>query len=53
MKNLKTMTQMEPELYAASISNIKKFVDRLKDLETKNKSNVKIEKLKKKMKMSL
>ena len=50
MKNLKTMTQMEPELYAASISNIKKFVDRLKDLETKKKnpSNVKIEKIKKK-----
>ncbi len=50
MKNLKTMTQMEPELYAASISNIKKFVDRLKDLETKkiNPSNVKIEKIKKK-----
>ena len=50
MKNLKTMTQMEPELYAASISNIKKFVDRLKDLETKkiNPSKVKIEKIKKK-----
>ena len=44
MKNLKTMTQMEPELYASSISDIKQFVDRLKNLETKkiNPSNVKI-----------
>ena len=41
MKNLKTMTQMEPELYAASISNIKKFVDRLKDLETKKNKSIK------------
>tara|TARA_B100000073_G_scaffold167674_1_gene138754 strand:+ start:539 stop:2242 length:1704 start_codon:yes stop_codon:yes gene_type:complete len=50
MKNLKTMTQMEPELYASSISDIKNFVDRLKNLETKkiNPSNVKIEKIKKK-----
>ena len=37
MKNLKTMTQMEPELYAASISNIKDFVVRLKDLESQKK----------------
>ena len=29
MKNLKTMTQMEPELYAASISDIGNFVERL------------------------
>ena len=35
MKNLKTMTQMEPELYAASISDISNFVERL------NKNNVK------------
>ena len=50
MKNLKTMTQMEPELYASSISDIKNFIDRLKNLETKkiNPSNVKIEKIKKK-----
>ena len=50
MKNLKTMTQMEPELYASSISDIKNFVDRLKNLETKkiNPSSVKIEKIKKK-----
>tara|TARA_B100001173_G_scaffold286068_1_gene273449 strand:- start:14 stop:1717 length:1704 start_codon:yes stop_codon:yes gene_type:complete len=50
MKNLKTMTQMEPELYASSISDIKNFIDRLKNLEKKkiNPSNVKIEKIKKK-----
>ena len=35
MKNLKTMTQMEPELYASSISDIKNFIDRLKNLEKK------------------
>ena len=29
MKNLKTMTQLEPELYAASISDIVSFVERL------------------------
>ena len=48
MKNLKTMTQMEPELYASSISNIKDFVGRLKDLESKkiSPSDVKIEKIK-------
>jgi type IV pilus assembly protein PilB len=28
MKNLKTMTQLEPELYAASISDISSFVER-------------------------
>ena len=34
MKNLKTMTKMEPELYSASISDISNFVERL------NKNNV-------------
>jgi len=50
MKNLKTMTQMEPELYAASISNINNFIDRLKRLENKkiSSSNVKVEKIEKK-----
>ncbi len=49
MKNLKTMTQMEPELYAASISNINDFIDRLKKLENKKISpnNVKVEKVEK------
>ena len=49
MKNLKTMTQMEPELYAASISSINNFIDRLKKLENKkiSSSNVKVEKIEK------
>ena len=49
MKNLKTMTQMEPELYAASISNINDFIARLKKLESKkiSSTNVKVEKIEK------
>ena len=49
MKNLKTMTQMEPELYAASISNINDFIARLKKLENKkiSSTNVKVEKIEK------
>ena len=49
MKNLKTMTQMEPELYAASISNINDFIARLNKLENKkiSSSNVKVEKIEK------
>ena len=49
MKNLKTMTQMEPELYAASISNINDFISRLKKLENKkiSSANVKVEKIEK------
>jgi len=49
MKNLKTMTQMEPELYAASISNINDFIARLKKLENKkiSSSNVKVENIEK------
>ncbi|MBT4951750.1 MAG: type II/IV secretion system protein, partial [Pelagibacteraceae bacterium] len=34
MKNLKTMTKMEPELYAASISNINSFIERFTRTET-------------------
>ena len=34
MKNLKTMTKMEPELYAASISNINSFIERFTRNET-------------------
>jgi len=47
MKNLKTMTKMEPELYAASIGNINSFIERF----TKNDSpkisdkNVKVAKI--------
>ena len=40
MKNLKTMTQMEPELYASSISDIKNFIDRLKNLEKKKNKSI-------------
>ncbi len=49
MKNLKTMTKMEPELYAASISGIYDFVERFKKLENKpiSATNVKVEKIKK------
>ena len=49
MKNLKTMTKMEPELYAAPISDIYNFVERFKKLENKKISptNVKVEKIKK------
>ncbi len=35
MKNLKTMTKMEPELYAASISAVIEFIDRLSKQDSK------------------
>jgi len=49
MKNLKTMTKMEPELYAASISDINEFVDRLSKQVPKKISEhgVKVEKIEK------
>ena len=49
MKNLKTMTKMEPELYAASISNINEFIERLTKTEGKKISEhgAKIEKIEK------
>lgn len=49
MKNLKTMTKMEPELYAAPISDIYNFTERFKKLENKkiSSTNVKVEKIKK------
>ena len=49
MKNLKTMTKMEPELYAASISNLNSFIERFTKSETQKISdaNVKLEKLEK------
>lgn len=49
MKNLKTMTQMEPELYAASISDISNFVERLNknNVQKISDKNVKVEKLEK------
>ena len=47
MKNLKTMTKMEPELYAATISDINEFIDRISRLDTKkiSSANVKVEKI--------
>ena len=51
MKNLKTTTQMDPELFAASISNINTFIEKLttgKDSQTQKAS--KIEQVKKKEK---
>ena len=49
MKNLKTMTKMEPELYAASISNINAFIERLSKQDSKKISahGVKVEKIEK------
>ena len=49
MKNLKTMTKMEPELYAASISNINAFIERLTKTDVKKVSEhgVKLEKVEK------
>ena len=49
MKNLKTMTKMEPELYAASISNINEFIERLTKQDSKKISahGVKVEKIEK------
>ena len=49
MKNLKTMTKMEPELYAASISNINEFIERLSKQDSKKISahGVKVEKIEK------
>ena len=35
MKNLKTMTKMEPELYAATISDINDFIERMSKMDTK------------------
>ena len=49
MKNLKTMTKMEPELYDASISNINEFIERLAKQDSKKISahGVKVEKIEK------
>jgi len=46
MKNLKTMTKMEPELYASTISNINQFIERLSNNKAKkiSSTNIKIEK---------
>ncbi len=49
MKNLKTMTKMEPELYAATISDINEFIERMSRQDPKkiSSANVKVEKVEK------
>jgi len=42
MKNLKTMTKMDPELYAATISDISNFITRMSGGEDKQSSSQKI-----------
>ena len=46
MKNLKTMTKMDPELYAATISDISNFITRMSGGEDKQSSGQKIEQIK-------
>ena len=50
MKNLKTMTKMDPELYAATISDISDFITRMSEGESKQNSPPKLEQIKKKEK---
>ena len=47
MKNLKTITKMEPELYAATITDLSAFIERMTRQDTKKISdqNVKVEKI--------
>ena len=50
MKNLKTMTKMEPELYAATLTDVNDFIDRMSrqnDGKKISSSNVKVEKVEK------
>ena len=50
MKNLKTMTKMEPELYAATLTDVNDFIDRMSRQDDDKKissSNVKVEKVEK------
>ena len=51
MKNLKTMTKMDPELYAATISDIGDFITRMSGGEDKQSSGQKLEQIKKKEKI--
>ena len=51
MKNLKTITKMDPELYAATISDISNFITRMSGEEDKQSSGQKIEQIKKKEKI--
>ena len=51
MKNLKTMTKMDPELYAATISDIGDFITRMSGGEVKLSPGQKLEYVKKKEKI--
>ena len=51
MKNLKTITKMDPELYAATISDIGGFITRMSGGEDKQSSGQKLEQIKKKEKI--
>ena len=51
MKNLKTMTKMDPELYAATISDIGDFITRMSGGEVKLSPGQKLEQVKKKEKI--
>ena len=52
MKNLKTMTKMEPELYAASITDISDFIDRMAGgVKKTSQQGEKLEQVKKKEKV--
>ena len=51
MKNLKTMTKMDPELYAATISDIGDFITRMSGGEDKLSPGQKLEQVKKKEKI--
>ena len=51
MKNLKTMTKMDPELYAATISDIGDFITRMSGGEDKLRQEQKLEQVKKKEKI--
>ncbi len=49
MKNLKTITKMEPELYAATLTDVNDFIDRMsrQDVKKISSHNVKVEKIEK------
>jgi len=50
MKNIKTITQMEPELYAANISDISNFYNRMSGGKTSDTGKEKTQQIKKKIK---
>ena len=50
MKNIKTITQMDPELYAATISDINNFINRIKSASSKSATAQTTHQIKKKTK---